>query len=549
MMLLSEDQLKNLNKDALVIIVSSLQDQLNAVHTQLDNANAQLAENNKQIERLIEQIRIMNQRQHGRSSESNLLEGQLTLFDSFNEVEASATQEAVEPEITEVIIPSYTRKKSIGKRDEDLEGLPTRIIEHRLSDQDLAKLFPNGYKELPEEVYKRLHIIPETFIVDEHHVHVYASKDNDGAITKAPRPKDLFRNSIATPSLLASIMNGKYNNALPLTRQSRAYKENGINLQTNTLANWVIKSSDYYLSILYDRLHELIYENHLIHADETPVKVMRIDNNKVKNGKKTYMWVYRTNPNLSSKPIILFDWQPSRRADHPRDFLKNFSGVVVTDGYQVYHKLGKERPDLLVGGCWIHARRPYAEFIKSVQTSAKGTIAEEAYKMITEMLHLDNEYDDLSVEDRQKQRQLVLKPKVDAYFAWVKQKYMQVTRNSTIGKALAYSINQEPYLRTFLEDGAVPMDNNYAEQAIRPFTVGRKNFVLMESSNGAKASAMIYSIVETAKANQLNVYQYLELLLTEIPKHMDDNNLRFIDELLPWSPAVQEKCPSKYKKS
>ena len=549
MMLLSEDQLKNLNKDALVIIVSSLQDQLNAVHTQLDNANAQLAENNKQIERLIEQIRIMNQRQHGRSSESNLLEGQLTLFDSFNEVEASATQEAVEPEITEVIIPSYTRKKSIGKRDEDLEGLPTRIIEHRLSDQDLAKLFPNGYKELPEEVYKRLHIIPETFIVDEHHVHVYASKDNDGTITKAPRPKDLFRNSIATPSLLASIMNGKYNNALPLTRQSRAYKENGINLQTNTLANWVIKSSDYYLSILYDRLHELIYENHLIHADETPVKVMRIDNNKVKNGKKTYMWVYRTNPNLSSKPIILFDWQPSRRADHPRDFLKNFSGVVVTDGYQVYHKLGKERPDLLVGGCWIHARRPYAEFIKSVQTSAKGTIAEEAYKMITEMLHLDNEYDDLSVEDRQKQRQLVLKPKVDAYFAWVKQKYMQVTHNSTIGKALAYSINQEPYLRTFLNDGAVPMDNNYAEQAIRPFTVGRKNFVLMESSNGAKASAMIYSIVETAKANQLNVYQYLELLLTEIPKYMDDNNIRFIDDLLPWSPSIQEKCPSKYKKS
>ena len=549
MMLLSEDQLKNLNKEALVIIVSSLQDQLNAVHTQLDNANAQLAENNKQIERLIEQIRIMNQRQHGQSSESNLLDGQLTLFDSFNEVEASAVQDSVEPEITEVIIPSYTRKKSIGKRDEDLEGLPTRIIDHRLSDQELAKLFPNGYKELPEEVYKRLHIIPETFIVDEHHVHIYASKDNDGIITKAPRPKDLFRNSIATASLLASIMNGKYNNALPLTRQSRAYKENGINLQTNTMANWVIKSSEYYLSLLYDRLHELIYDNHLIHADETPVKVMRINNNKVKNGKKTYMWVYRTNPNLSSKPIILFDWQPSRRADHPRDFLKNFSGVVVTDGYQVYHKLGKERPDLSVGGCWIHARRPYAEFIKSVKTSAKGTIAEEAYTMITEMLHLDNEYDDLSVEDRQKQRQLVLKPKVDAYFAWVKQKYMQVTHNSTIGKALAYSINQEPYLRTFLNDGAVPMDNNYAEQAIRPFTVGRKNFVLMESSNGAKASAMIYSIVETAKANQLNVYQYLELLLTEIPKHMDDNNIRFIDDLLPWSPSIQEKCPSKYKKS
>ena len=132
MMLLSEEQLKNLNKDALIIIVSSLQDQLNAVHTQLDNANAQLAENNRQIERLIEQIRIMNQRQHGQSSESNLLDGQLTLFDTFNEVETSAVQDAHEPEITEVIIPSYVRRKSKGKRDEDLEGLPTRIIDHRL---------------------------------------------------------------------------------------------------------------------------------------------------------------------------------------------------------------------------------------------------------------------------------------------------------------------------------------------------------------------------------------------------------------------------------
>ena len=132
------------------------------------------------------------------------------------------------------------------------------MIDHRLSEEELAQMFPNGYKELPDEVYKRLHIIPETFIVDEHHVHVYASKDNDGNIVKAPRPAELFRNSIATPSLVASILNGKYNNALPLERQSRAYKNNGINLATNTMANWVIKSADNYLSLLYDRLHELI---------------------------------------------------------------------------------------------------------------------------------------------------------------------------------------------------------------------------------------------------------------------------------------------------
>ena len=423
------------------------------------------------------------------------------------------------------------------------------MIDHCLSEEELAETFPGGYKELPHEVYRRLHIIPETFIVDEHHVHVYASKDNDGTIVKAPRPADLFRNSIATASLVASIINGKYNNALPLERQSRAYRSNGINLATNTMANWVINSTDKYLSLLYDRLHQLIYENHIIHADETPVKVMRIDNARIKNGKKTYMWVYRNRPTQSNRPIVLYDWQPSRRADHPREFLKNFSGTVITDGYQVYHKLGREREDLTIGGCWIHARRPFAEFIKSIRDSADGTIAQEAYTMITEMLHIDNEFNDLPSGDRLKQRQLVLSEKVDAYFAWGKRKYDQVTHNSTIGKALAYSIHQEPYLRTFLTDGDVPMDNNFAEQAIRPFTIGRKNFVLIESSNGARASAMLYSLVETAKANSLNVYQYFELLLSEIPKHMNDTDLSFIEELLPWSPGVQEKCPSRYKKS
>ena len=236
MMILSEEQLNNLNKEALVIIVASLQDQISLMQSQLDTANAQLADTNRQIELLTEQIRIMNQRQFGRQSETGIMEGQLTLFDSFNEVEITADTKAVEPEISEVIIASYRRKKTIGKRYADLEGLPARIIEHRLSEDELKEKFPNSYKELPHEVYRRLHIISETFIVDEHHVHVYTSKNNDGTIVKAPRSTDLFRNSIATPSLVASILNGKYNNALPLERQSRAYKSNGINLATNTMA-------------------------------------------------------------------------------------------------------------------------------------------------------------------------------------------------------------------------------------------------------------------------------------------------------------------------
>ena len=326
MIQLSDEQLNNLDKEALVIIVSSLQDQLLALQSQLDHANAQLSDNNRQIELLTEQIRIMNQRFFGLKSEAAVSEadGQLSLFDSFNEAEYLKQDPLKEPEITEVIIPSYHRKKAVGKRESDLSGLPARIIEHTLSDGELAVKFPDGYKELPAEVYKRLHIIPETFIVDEHHVHVYASKNNDGTILKAPRPKDLFRNSIATPALVASIINGKYTNALPLERQSKAFKTNGIQLSTNTMANWVVKSADVYLSLIYDRLHELIYDSKVIHADESPVKVMRIDHAKIKNGKKTCM--------------------------------------------------------------------------------------------ITEIMHMDNTFDDLSVTERKKQRQLVLYEKVDAYF-------------------------------------------------------------------------------------------------------------------------------------
>lgn len=191
-----------------------------------------------------------------------------------------------------------------------------------------------------------------------------------------------------------------------------------------------------------------------------------------------------------------------------------------------------------MGGCWIYARRPFADFMKSLKDTTNVTMPQEVYAMITEMIHIDNRFDDLPTFDQLKQRQLILTEKDDAYFTWVKLKYTQVTHNSTIGKALAYSIHQESHLRTFLNDGDVPMDNNYAEQAIRPFTIGRKNFVLIETSNGARASAMIYSIVETAKANYLNVYQYFESLLTEIPKHMNGTDLKFIDELLPWAPRV-----------
>lgn len=324
----------------------------------------------------------------------------------------------------------------------------------------------------------------------EHHVHVYASLDNDGTIIKAPRSVDLLRNSIATPSIVASTMNAKYALANPLDRQSKCFKDNGVNLSTNTLANWMIRSSEDYLSVLYD-------------------------------------------------------YQKTRKLDHPREFLKDFRGIVVTDGYQVYHSLERSRQDLTVAGCWVHAKRKFSEINKAFgHGSKRETMAHEAEDRISKMFLLDKDFKELSKSKREYKRQSVLRPLVDDFFAWAKDIYSRTANKSALGEALKYCINQEQYLRVFLDNGDVPMDNNAAERAIRPFTVGRKNWVMIDTIKGAEASAIIYSIVETAKANNLRTYDYLELLLTEIPNHLDDKNFDYFENLMPWSDYVQEKCHS-----
>ena len=527
---LSEEQLNNLSKEELVAQAMELQDQYINLSQRVDY--------------LTEQVMLMNQRQFGRKTEKNtssVPDGQMNLFEFFNEVEALAKPSLPEPSINSIPVKSHSRKQR-GKREEDLKDLPIRIIEHTLSDEELKETFPNGYKELPDEIYKRLCVIPATFIVDEHHVHVYASLDNDGTIIKAPRSVDLLRNSIATPSIVASTMNAKYALANPLDRQSKCFKDNGVNLSTNTLANWMIRCSEDYLSILYDIFHKKLYEYNLLHADETPVKVSKDGR---PSGSKSYMWVYRGEHPDESKPIVLYDYQKTRKLDHPREFLKDFKGIVVTDGYQVYHSLEKSRQDITVAGCWVHAKRKFSEINKAFgHGSKREAISHEAVDRISMMFMLDKELSDLSKSERESKRQSVLKPLVDDFFVWAKDVYSKTANKSALGEALRYCINQEQYLRVFLTNGDVPMDNNAAERAIRPFTIGRKNWVMIDTIKGAEASAIIYSIVETAKANNLRTYDYLELLLTEIPNHMDDKNFDYFENLMPWSDYVQEKCHS-----
>jgi hypothetical protein len=333
-------------------------------------------------------------------------------------------------------------------------------------------------------------------------------------------------------------MNGKYVNALPLNRIEKEFLRNNINISRQVMANWMIRCAERYLSLLLHRLHEEYLKSPVNQADETPVLVSKDGRSA---GSKSYMWVYRTGNLSHAPPIIIYDFQRTRNADHPREFLKNYCGTLITDGYEVYHALERESDDIVVAGCWSHARRRYSDVVKAAgKGGGKGTLAYDALKQIGAIYKIEGSFSELSDEERMKRRQLSLKPLIDSFFSWIAENKDSVPAKSATGKGFTYCLNQEKYLRVFLSDGRIPIDNNASERAIRGFCIGRNNWKLIDTIHGANASAMIYSITETAKANKLNPYKYLKHLLSEIPKYMDGSNLAFLDALLPWSPELPD---------
>jgi transposase len=496
---------------------------------------------NETLNRLAEQVAVANQYRFGRHSEKmDVPDGQLTIYDLLNEAERTLEDSPNPGEPTEEEVITYRRKKAKGKREADLKDLPVKPVTHALTEEQLQEIFGNSkWKELPDEVYKRVVYEPAQYVVEEHHVKVYAGSDNQ-TIVRADRPKDLLRGSIVTPSLEAGIMNAKYVNAIPLYRQEQELKRNGINISRQVMANWTIQCADRYLAILYDWLHKQLYTHRVLQADETPVIVTKDGRHA---GAKSYMWVYRTGKLDPEKSIVLYEYQKERKADHPREFLKAFTGVVVTDGYEVYHKLARERQDLKIAGCWSHARRRFNEAVKAVDPeTAKKTVAYRALQKIGRIYDQDNKLSKLTPEERLQKRQVLVKPLVEDYFAWLKEIAPAVSSRTKTGNGINYCLKQEQYLKYFLEDGSVPIDNNAAEQVIRPFCVGKKNWLMIDTIAGAKSSAIIYSIAETAKANNLNPFRYFELLLTRIPEHLDDTDQSFLEKLAPWAEGLPDKC-------
>ena len=526
----TEEQLNSLDRETLTRLFLSQQEQLeNIDHT---------------LQLVLEQMADLKRHRFGRSSEKHDAEDQISFTEVdgkivfFNEAEAVAAGENTQEEPENVSRRKPQKKQ--GKREEDLEGLPVVVVEHSMTDEELEDKFgKDGWKQLPDEVYRRYSFTPAKIEVEEHHVKVYAGKETE-EVVKAPHPQTLLRGSLVSPSLEAAVMNAKYVNAVPLYRQEQEFERYGLHISRQNMANWTIQCTDRYLAVLYDYLHEKLYSYHVLQADETPVLVNK-DGRPA--GSKSYMWVYRTGRMYTERQIVLYEYQKTRNASHPREFLKDFNGVCVTDGYQVYHTIEGEREDLRIAGCWSHARRRFDEAVKALpKQKQKDSRAYLALTMIQAIYREEKQLKDLPAGERRNRRQLSVKPLAEAYFAWVRENLPKVPQKSKTWEGFNYSLNQEKYLKVFLDDGEVPMDNNAAEQSIRGFCIGKKNWVMIDTIAGAKSSAIIYSIAETAKANNLKPYDYFEYLLTEIPKHLDVPDRSFLDDLLPWSPNLPENC-------
>ena len=531
----TEEQLNKLDKELLIQLFLGLQDQMEELTKQTQALN-------DKMQLMMEQIVLSNKSRFGRSSEKMADPGQIRFMEVdgkivfFNEAEAVCDLTAPEPDALE--IRAAKKKKQTGKKNEDLSGIPVQRIDHYMTEGELTAEFgEKGWKQLPDAISRCYRFVPAKVEVEEHHIGVYASK-TDGHMVKAPHPKNLLRGGLVSPSLAAAVINGKYVNAIPLYRLEKEFERYGLAITRQNMANWMIRLGESYLAVMYDYLHRLLYRYHVIQADETPVLVNK-DGRPA--GSKSWMWVYRSGFMYPEKQIILYEYQKTRNASHPREFLKDYSGICVTDGYQVYHTLEKEKEDLKIAGCWVHCRRKFHDALEVIPKDLrKQSVLYLIMNQIRAIYREEGKLSGLSSDERTARRQLVVNPLVDAFFAYLKQNSDRVSKSGKTKEALTYALNQERYLRVFLENGDVPMDNNASKRAIRGFCIGKKNWEMIDTVNGATSSAIIYSIAETAKANQLKPYEYFEYLLTEIPKHMDDKNSNFLEELLPWSETLPE---------
>ncbi len=425
-----------------------------------------------QVSNLTEMVMFLRKEKFGPSSEKTptQVDGQLSLF---NEAELEADTSIEEP--IKKIVNGYSRKNPKTKREELIKDLPVREILCESDPDDLycgqcnAALKPLGKEVVREE----LEYIPAKLQIVRYVRMSYECpkcKHTDKPyIQKALTPTSLMNHSLASPSSVAHVMYEKYVNSIPLYRQEKDWEQLGIGLSRTTMANWVIRCSQDYLTPIVNHLRTQLLSRDIVHCDETPVQVLKEEGKKPQT--KSYMWLYRTG-NDDKAPVILYDYQPSRNGDHAATFLKDFEGYVHSDGYSGYNKL----TGIIRCGCWAHLRRKFVEAIPGKKVA--GTVltnAEIGRDYCNRLFEVERTLAELSTEERFCKRLELEKPILEAFWCWLET--LTVLKGSALGKAVTYAKNQKQYMENYLLDGRCSISNNAAENAIRPFTVGR-NYVL-----------------------------------------------------------------------
>lgn len=509
---------------------------------QLKRQNAALLAQLKQKDDLLEhyqqQFRLLQKKQFGSSSEKNLIvPEQLSLF---NEAEITADEKQAEPGIEQI---TYTRRKAKKTKEENLEELVTQVVVHDLDDTE--KTCPDCDSQMQEvkvEDRYELKMIPAKVEVIKHRTPVYACNSCDGqdfrtnfAKSKAYEP--FLPKSSAAIESIAWIFEQKYAFGMPLYRLEQQAKQMELDLSRQTMSNWVIKTARLYIRPVYDFLrHKLLSQTHL-HADESGLQVLNEPGRTA--AQKSYMWMYSSG--RGSPPMIVYNYQTTRASKHPVKFLTDYSGLLQIDGYQGYNKLPAS---IELAGCFAHARRKYADILNSLpkNTDTKDSLAEKAIEMIGRLYAIEKQLtekyegkklDELALKDIHKTRQKYSKPICDEYFSWCRQ-----NKNKTGGslfKAVQYSLNEEKKLRVFLDHPICEIDNNRAERYIKPYVTGRKAWLFANSTRGAESSAMIFSLVITAKENKLKIFDYLVYLFEQLAANRHDLDRIDLEPLMPWS--------------
>lgn len=455
----------------------------------------------------------------------------------FNEAEICAA-EVPEP-ASETI--TYTRRKFSGQRELNLSGLPQEEIVYDLpQEEQICPQCEGPLHAMGADVRQEIKIIPAVVRLVKHSCTKYACRycQNNAIktpILTAPMPLSAFPNSLASPTAVAHIMTQKFVEGSPLYRQEQSLARLGFQLSRQSMANWMLTGADW-LHPIYARMQVLLLGRDIAHADETTLQVLKEAGRSAQS--QSYMWLYRSG--RDGPPIVLYEYQPTREGVHPKMFLKGFCGFLHVDGYAGYEGLS----GVTLIGCFAHARRKFIEAINVLPTTERekgGTTAHAGLAFCDKLFQIERDLHDVSAEERFAARQDRSKPVLERFAAWLEEKAGKVLPKSALGGAITYCRNQWPKLLGFLEDGRLELDNNRSERAIKPFVIGRKNWLFANTPRGAKSSAIIYSIVETAKENALHPFSYLTYLFEELP-NIDVKDPQALDLLLPWSDAVQQKC-------